>query len=81
MLIEFDLPPSSAGLLVTVSLRALRREIETWANKHHIGYTEKTVKQTHRLCFADDEHYTLFMLSWHCWDMFAPRVVRERNKQ
>jgi len=61
MYIEFELPqgPSYNFVLTMVKLNII-----DWATQHHIPYTQKTVKYTHRLAFDDDRYYTFFALTW-----------------
>jgi hypothetical protein len=42
----------------------IKLNIIDWATQHHIAYTQKTVKYTHRLAFDDDRYYTFFSLTW-----------------
>lgn len=81
MLIEFALPSGAGGMVTAMARNVLQQKIKAWAQRHEVEYTEKTVRHTHRLCFDDDRYYTLFMMSWDDWEIFAPRVIRERNKE
>ena len=81
MLIEFPLPSGAGGMVTAMARNALKQQIQIWAQRHEVEYTEKTVRYTHRLCFDDDRYYTLFMMSWDNWEHFEPRVIRERNKE
>jgi hypothetical protein len=81
MLIEFPLPSGAGGMVTAMARNVLQQKIKAWAQRHEVEYTEKTVRHTHRLCFDDDRYYTLFMMSWDDWEIFAPRVIRERNKE
>jgi hypothetical protein len=81
MLIEFPLPSGAGGMVTAMARNVLQQKIKAWAQRHEVEYTEKTVRYTHRLCFDDDRYYTLFIMSWNDWEHFAPRVIRERNKE
>jgi hypothetical protein len=81
MLIEFPLPSGAGGMVTAMARNVLQQKIKAWAQRHEVEYTEKTVRHTHRLCFDDDRYYTLFIMSWDDWEIFAPRVIRERNKE
>ena len=61
MYVEFELPKAEhAG----PALLLIRHSVLVWAQKHELNYTEKTIKYTHRVCFDDDEYYTLFALTF-----------------
>jgi hypothetical protein len=60
MYLEFHFRHNWSG----VELLLLRRELVDWSKQHHIDYTEKTVKNTHRVCFIDPKDYTFFGLTW-----------------
>lgn len=70
MYVEFSIPNGITG---PTALLLLRRDLVDWSLQHRINYTEKTVKNTHRVCFADPEHYTFFRLSW------SPRIYLDYN--
>jgi hypothetical protein len=59
--IEFPLPDSRDYNFV---LTIIKINIEQWAHTQNIPYTQKTVKYTHRLAFDNDQHYTVFALTW-----------------
>ena len=61
MYVEFAFPrDETAG----PTLLLIRHAVVTWALKHDIPFTEKTIKYTHRVCFDQDEHYTFFALTF-----------------
>lgn len=75
MYIEFKLPQGAGGATAGHALYEIKREIELWANRYNIRYTQKTIKYTHRLAFDHDETYTLFSMTWspeskHYWMNF-----------
>ncbi len=65
MYIEFHLPNGSAGQAAAHTLILVRRGVVEWATKHHITYTEKTIKYTHRVVFDDDSMCNFFALSYN----------------
>lgn len=61
MYVEFSLPRTEhAG----PALLLIRHSVLMWAIKNDIKFTEKTIKYTHRVCFDEDEYYTLFALTF-----------------
>lgn len=64
MYVEFQLPNGSAGQAAAHTLILVRRAVVEWAVKHNVTYTEKTIKYTHRVCFADDSMCNFFALSY-----------------
>ena len=62
MFIEFDLSPPT--MLGGVMLEYLQDLIHKWSTEHQIPYTQKRVKYTHRLAFNQDDHYTVFAMTW-----------------
>ena len=56
-------------------------ELATWARKHNIQYREKTIKRNIRVTFDDDEHYTLFALTWNPRIRVNYRVIRDLNNK
>jgi hypothetical protein len=60
--IEFSLPENNSYNYV---LTLIKLNIVDWATQQQIPYTEKTIKYTHRLAFNQDEHYTIFSMTWN----------------
>jgi hypothetical protein len=63
MYIQFELPPS----LRNVVAGAIEASVFLWADRYNIpksAYKQKTVKQTHRLSFDNEQHYSLFSLTF-----------------
>lgn len=77
MYIEFQLPNESAGQAAAHTLILVRRAVVDWAVKHDVPYTEKTIKYTHRVCFADDTMCNFFALSYTGFGKF--RIVDPLN--
>ena len=65
MFIEFkiDIDPGH-GFIGSHLFRMLKAEIAIWATTQDIKYTSKLYKNTFRLAFDDDRHYTIFRLTW-----------------
>lgn len=69
MYIEFQLKPSrptfTPNTNVHHTLLRIKQEIEDWAAKHGVtGYSQKTIKYTHRLGFDDERYFSLFSMTW-----------------
>ena len=61
MYVEFALPRAEqAG----PALLLIRYRVLKWAEQNQIKFTEKTIKYTHRVCFEQDEYYSLFALTF-----------------
>jgi hypothetical protein len=68
MYIEFSLPQ---GISTRVMANAIRAAVAVWADRYEIptsSYTQKTVKYTHRLAFNNEQHYSLFSMTWQDFD-------------
>jgi hypothetical protein len=62
MYIEFRLPQGTgAGYALSI----IKQEVEKWAERYQVKYTEKTIKYTHRVAFDQDEYYSLFSMTWN----------------
>lgn len=61
MYIEFVLPRNESYTFV---LSMIKLNIIDWSSQHHIPYTQKTIKYTHRLAFDQDQYYTVFAMTW-----------------
>lgn len=62
MYIEFRLP-QGAGAGYALSI--IKQEVEKWAERYQVKYTQKTIKYTHRVAFDQDEYYSLFSMTWN----------------
>jgi len=62
MYIEFRLPQGAGA---GYALSTIKQEVEKWAERYQIKYTEKTIKFTHRVAFDQDEYYSLFSMTWN----------------
>lgn len=64
MFIEFTAQTAGAGFLTSHVVRMLKANIKSWATINEIPYTTKLYKNTFRLAFNNDQHYTVFRLTW-----------------
>jgi hypothetical protein len=55
---------SVPGFIASHLLTMLEAEIKAWARVNEIEYTDKRYKNTYRVAFNDDKHYTVFRLTW-----------------
>jgi len=76
MLIEFELP--KGDVVAYRVLKQLKHELLLWSDRYHIKMTQKTVKYIHRVCFDQDDHYSLFAVTWRGPEF---RVIKNRNFQ
>lgn len=77
MYIEFDLPPSFRDAVA----ESIKASIALWAKKYEIpdsGYSQKTIKYTHRLGFNRDEYFSLFSMTYTNFDFRIVRIENER---
>ena len=61
MYLEFQLP-TDGGYGAT--LAAYKIAISRWATKQGINYVDKNIKYKYRVTFDQDQHYTIFTLTW-----------------
>jgi hypothetical protein len=64
MFIEFTLQENSPGFLGSHIFKMVDNKVKDWANVNEIPYTSKYYKNTFRVAFDDDKHYTVFRLTW-----------------
>jgi hypothetical protein len=77
MYVEFKLPES----LAHVVLGAIKSSINLWADKYKIpatGYSQKTIKYTHRLGFNKEEYFSLFSMTYTGFDFRIVNIVNEK---
>jgi hypothetical protein len=65
MYIEFRLPQGAGGQSPGYALSIIKQEVEKWADRYQVKYTQKTIKYTHRVAFDHDEYYSLFSMTWN----------------
>ena len=64
MFIEFTLQENSPGFLGSHIFKMVETEVKEWARAHEISCSSKYYKDTFRVAFDDDRHYTVFQLTW-----------------
>lgn len=64
MYILFRLPEDNDRITIGHVNQLLNQELHRWSDQHNVPYTKKFVKNTVRITFDDDRHYTLFAVTW-----------------
>ena len=64
MFIEFTLQEDSPGFLGSHIFKMVDNAVKDWASVNEIPYTSKYYKNTFRVAFDDNKHYTVFRLTW-----------------
>ena len=64
MYIEFRTTVENPLFLVGHIFKTLEAKVDLWAITNEIPYTSKFYKNTFRLAFDDNRHYTVFRLTW-----------------
>lgn len=60
----------------------LEKYLAAWSQKHQIRYRTKSYKDTLRVTFDNDEHYTFFSITWpHTYNWTNYRVIRDLNNK
>jgi len=66
-------------------LEDIKQQVQAWAERHGIRYTQKTIKYHHRIGFNQPEHFTLFALTWnhdlHEKPYLKPTLVTVQNEK
>ena len=67
MYIEFSLSHGSANAQTSAAQAnmIINNELVVWSQKYNIPYTTKIVKYIKRVTFEQDEHYSLFAMTWN----------------
>ena len=65
MYIEFSLPTGAAGQAAGHANMIINNELVEWSQKYQIPYSTKIVKYIKRVTFEQDEHYSLFAMTWN----------------
>jgi hypothetical protein len=65
MYIEFALPRGAAGQAAAHANGVLNQYLHKWSDRYCIPYTTKIHNFTKRIAFDNDEHYSLFVLTWN----------------
>jgi hypothetical protein len=84
MYIEFDIRDND-NMIDGYANRMINRALHEWSDRYQIPYNTKTVKYTKRITFDQDEHYSLFAMSWNpAEDLHALskwRIVSDLNNK
>lgn len=64
MFIEFKTRAENPKFLAGHILKMIETEIKDWATVNEIPYTCKYYKNTFRVAFDNEKHYTVFRLTW-----------------
>ena len=64
MFIEFKIDDQNHSFLSSHLFKMLESEIAEWARINKIPYTKKFYKNTYRVAFDNNKHYTVFRLTW-----------------
>ena len=64
MFIEFTLQENSPGFLGSHIFKMVESEVKNWAKVNEISCTSKYYKDTFRVAFDNNKHYTVFRLTW-----------------
>ena len=64
MYIEFRLG-SNDGHGAAQANMIINNALHTWSDRYGIPYNTKIVKYTKRITFDQDEHYSLFAMTWN----------------
>ena len=64
MFIEFRIDDQTPGFLSSHLFKMLESEVADWAHVNQIAYTKKFYKNTYRVAFNEEKHYTVFRLTW-----------------
>jgi hypothetical protein len=75
--VEFDLPPDLRNIVA----EAIKASIRLWVDKYQIpaaGYSQKTIKYTHRLGFNREEYFSLFSMTYTDFNF---RIVNISNEK
>lgn len=59
------------------ALKDIKQEIENWTTKYGVyRYSQKTIKNTHRLGFDQEEYFSLFTMTWMAGVDDCPQWLR-----
>ena len=80
MYIEFQLSPNGNNMFSEWTLMEIKQAIEDWVTQYQVvGYSQKTIKYTHRLGFNDEKYFSLFSMTWTADIPF--QIVRIENER
>lgn len=85
MYIEFSLPTGAAGQAAGHANMIINNHLIEWSNRYQIPYTSKIVKYTKRITFEQDEHYSIFAMTWNPGKKYPAlerwRIVSDLNNK
>ncbi len=74
--IRLPLPRGAGGMAPGFYLTSLRKTLDQWIGSKPITYTLEPKKDyTAELKFDDQQHYTLFMMSWPAEELWKGYTV------
>ena len=80
MYIQFVLPHGGSGIPAQHKLSLIKKEIQDWCTKYEVvGWSQKTIKYTHRLGFNDEKYFSLFSMTWNA--DFPFQIVNVANER
>lgn len=65
MYIEFQLPTGAGGMAAQYTNSILNRNLHAWSDRYGIAYNKKIHKHTVRITFDNDQHYSVFAMTWN----------------
>lgn len=76
MYIEFTIQEEPyQSFLASHLFKMLKSEVANWATANEINYTSKIYKNTFRLAFDEDMHYTVFRLTWQDLPYIEHKII------
>jgi len=80
MYILFVLPHGGSGIPAQYQLSVIKQEIQDWVDKYQvIGWSQKTIKYTHRLGFNNEKYFSLFSMTWN--NEIPYQIVNIKNER
>lgn len=76
MYIEFRLPTGAGGMAAQYVNSVLNRNLHEWSDRYQIPYNKKVYKWTVRVTFDNDQHYSLFALTWQPQTEHMPDYIK-----
>jgi len=64
MYIEFRLGTANGNGAVQANM-IINNALHEWSDRYEIPYNTKIIKYTKRITFDQDEHYSLFAMTWN----------------
>jgi hypothetical protein len=76
--IEFWIDDQTHSFLSSHLFKMLESEVADWSAVNKIPYTSKHYKNTYRVAFNEDKHYTVFRLTWQDLPYIEHRLIDRR---